>query len=372
MGRRKAGSSLNKRRTVASKRAVIQVASVDIPQADRLPNFRRFALAIRDGIRHVATLQEYLGVDARHFNYYRQAAELLGLVERRAGDLHLTTLGEGLLASAEGSLDERAVFRQAIASADGLEPFASFFAGEDLSVNELGKRIEGLCDLAPSTAKRRARTLWRWRRYVDGEPALGPGQLHIIPLGHTLERIVAHHNAVAKQRVLDWLHQVPPDRFEHICAALLDAMGYEQVQVVGGSGDGGVDVRAVHSDRWGHEIEVAVQAKRWGRTIGRRTVDEMVGVIARARLGQAILMTTASFSKAGREAAASEARLRLVDGAQLVELMAAHGVVVGLGRHGEVIELALPRMPTRWLPAKRRGRRASEGDQTCLFVEAPA
>lgn len=352
---------------------MIQVASVDIPQADRLPNFRRFALAIRDGVHHPATLQEYLGVDARHFRYYRQAAELLGLVERRdEPDLHLTTLGEGLLASAESSLDERAVFRQAIASAEGLAPFASFFAGEALTIAELGQRIEAVCGLAPSTARRRARTLARWRRYIEGAPSVGPGQLQITPLGLQLERIVAHHNAVAKQRVLDWLHQVSPERFEHICAALLDAMGYEQVAVVGGSGDGGVDVRAFHSDRWDHRIEVAVQAKRWSRTLGRRVVDEMVGVIARARLGQAILMTTSSFSKAGREAAASEARLRLVDGAQLVELMAAHGVVVGLGRHGEVVELALPRLPTRWLPARARGRgRGDEGDQTCLFVEAP-
>lgn len=332
--------TLAKKRRVARKRAKLRVATVDIPQADRLAQLRHLALAIRDGVRHPATLQEYLGVDARHFNYYRQGAQLLALIERRDDeDLHLTVLGEGLLATAEGSLDERAVFRQAIAAAEALAPFASFFAGAELSLAQLAALIQGLCSLAPTTATRRAQTLWRWRRYLDGPASLGPDQLQIAPLGQQLERIVAHHNAVAKQRVLDWLHQVSPGHFEQVCAELLAAMGYEQVRVVGGSGDGGVDVRARHCDRWGHEIEVVAQAKRWSRSIGRRTIDEMIGVIVRGGLGQAILMTTSDFSKAGREAAASEVRLRLVDGAQLVELMAAHNVVVGFGRHGEVVRL---------------------------------
>ena len=323
------------------KRKQPRLATADIPQADRLAQFRHLALAIRDGVRHPATLQEYLRVDARHFNYYRQGAQLLALIERRedADDLQLTALGECLLGTAEGSLDERAVLRQAIDAADALSPFASFFAGEELSLEQLAKRIQGLCTLAPTTATRRAQTLWRWRRYLEGPATLGPEQLEIAPLGQQLERMVAHHNAVAKQRVLDWLHQVSPGQFEQICGELLLAMGYEGVEVVGGSGDGGVDVRARHCDRWGHEIEVVAQAKRWARSIGRRTVDEMIGVVVRGGFGQAILMTTSDFSKAGREAASHDARLRIVDGAQLVELMAAHSVIVGFGRHGEVLRL---------------------------------
>ncbi|PRP92450.1 Mrr restriction system protein [Enhygromyxa salina] len=313
--------------------------TIDIPQADRLAHLRRLALAIRDGVSHPATLQEYLGVDARHFNYYRHGAELLALAERDEQGLRITSLGERLLATAEGSLDERAVFRQAIAAAPPLAPFASLFAGESLTSAELARRIEALTGLSSSTARRRARTLLRWRRYLIGPEQPAAGALAIPKLGEQLERMVAHHNAVAKQRTLDWLHRATPARFEGICAELLAAMGYGQVRVVGGSGDGGVDVLAVHRDRWGHELAVAAQAKRWARSLGRRVVDEMIGVLVRGRLGQAILITTSDFSKAAREAGAAEPRLRLVNGAQLVELMAAHDVIVGFGRHGELVDL---------------------------------
>jgi hypothetical protein len=334
----------------------------DIPQADRLTHLRRLALALRDGVSHPATLQEYLGVDARHFNYYRQGAELLALVEPREHGLQLTGLGDRLLATGEGSLEERAVFRQAIAQAQPLAPFAPFFAGERMSVTQLAGRIRSLSGLARSTARRRAQTLDRWRRYLIGPELPRPGELAIPELGEQLERIVALHNAVAKQRTLDWLSNATPARFESICAELLEAMGYLDVRVVGGSGDGGVDVLAEHRDRWGHRTSVAAQAKRWSRSLGRRVVDEMIGVLVRGaasprgRLGQAILITTSDFSKAAREAAATESRLRLVDGAQLVELMAEHGVIVGFGRHGELIGLDRGRESacgTRSEPARR-------------------
>jgi restriction endonuclease Mrr len=334
--------------------------SIDIPQADRLTHLRRLALAIRDGVRHTGTLQEYLEVDARHFNYYRQGAELLGLVERREHELELASLGDRLLATPEGSLDERAVFRQAIAAAEPLAPFASFFAGESMTVAELADRIRELSGLAPSTALRRARTLARWRCYLIGPEQPRAGELAIPELGEQLERIVAHHNAVAKQRTLDWLLRATPARFEEVCAELLAAMGHDEVRVVGGSGDGGVDVLAVHRDRWGHRIEVAAQAKRWSRSLGRRVVDEMIGVLARGRLGQAILITTSDFSKAAREAGAAEPRLRLVDGVQLVELMAAHDVLVGFGRHGELVALE-----------RHRGRVASPLRYAELLGPAP-
>ncbi len=335
-------------RTKSRRRLAKRCQTVDIPQADRLAHLRRLALAIRDGVSHPATLQEYLDVDARHFNYYRQGAELLALVELRERRLSLTSLGDRLLATGEGSLDERAVFRDAIARARPLAPFAPFFAGERMTVTQLAGRIRSLSGLARSTANRRAQTLDRWRRYLIGPELPGPGELAIPELGEQLERIVAHHNAVAKQRTLDWLTSASPARFESICAELLEAMGYLDVRVVGRSGDGGVDVLASHQDRWGHRTRVAAQAKRWSRSIGRRVVDEMIGVLVRGaqrphdrhggRLGQAILLTTSDFSKAAREAAADEPRLRLVDGAQLVELMAEHGVIVGFGRHGELVD----------------------------------
>jgi hypothetical protein len=88
--------------------------TLDVPQADRLGNIRQLVAAIRDGIVHAATLLELLQVDHRHFSYYRQAARILGVVEFNVrGELCVTSLGQRLLATGEGSQDEREVFAEA-------------------------------------------------------------------------------------------------------------------------------------------------------------------------------------------------------------------------------------------------------------------
>lgn len=334
--------------------------SVDIPQADRLANIRNLVIAIRDGVTNSATLQECLGVDARHYGYTRAACELLGMVtvddERR---LALTQLGDRLLATCAGSDQERDVFRFAVTHARALRPFSSYLSGVDeLALERLADRLSALTGMAPSTARRRARTLDRWRRQISERKREHVAGLGLPSVTDQVERMVAHHNALAKQRVLDWLLTLEPKRFEELVGELLRAMGHTDVQVVGGSGDGGVDVEAFDVDRWGKSCQVIVQAKRWSRSLGRRTVDELLGVLARRHLGHGILITTSSFSKAARQAGAEDARLRLVDGAQLVELMAKHSVVVGVGTHGELIELAGSKRL-----AERRQRRKDEVDQ---------
>ncbi|MFV8754201.1 restriction endonuclease [Nannocystaceae bacterium ST9] len=306
-------------------------------------------IAVRDGVTNPATLQECLGVDARHFGYTRAAAELLGMIEvdeqRR---LSSTGLGDRLLATSAGSDEERAVFRFAVTHARALRPFHSFLSGNDeLALERLAERLSTLTGMAPSTARRRALTLERWRRQISVQTRAQEVALSLPSLADQLERMVAHHNALAKQRVLDWLLTLEPGYFERLVAELLRAMGHAEVRVVGGSGDGGVDVEALAVDRWGHGCRIVVQAKRWSRSLGRRTVDELLGVLVRRRLDHAILIVTSGFSKAARQAAADDPRLRLVDGAQLVELMAAHAVVVGFGAHGELELVALDRRARR-------------------------
>ena len=125
--------------------------TLDVPQADRLGNVRQLVAAIRDGIDHAATLLELLDVDHRHFLYYRQAAVILGVVEFNArGELCVTSFGQRLLASAEGSPDERLVFADASAQARAREP---------LDLPTLTRRLEVLTGLSHSTAERRAHTL---------------------------------------------------------------------------------------------------------------------------------------------------------------------------------------------------------------------
>jgi hypothetical protein len=86
--------------------------TIGVPQANKLENIRQLAAAVRDGVTHPAALRELLGVDARHFAYYRQAAVVLRvLTEDGAGELALTEQGRKLLGTVEKSVDERRCFR---------------------------------------------------------------------------------------------------------------------------------------------------------------------------------------------------------------------------------------------------------------------
>ncbi|MEZ4385857.1 MAG: restriction endonuclease [Nannocystaceae bacterium] len=313
--------------------------SAEIPQADKLENIRQLAAAVGDGIHHPAALLELLDVDQRHFAYYRQAAAILGILRIRSDrSLALTNLGRRLISAPEGSAAERRVFSRAIAEAEALRPLSACFRDGDIDAGALAKRVRKLTGLAPSTAARRAQTLIKWREYVLG-PDLAPSRPDLPELSARLERLIARHNALAKQRTLEWLLQVHPSRFEAILGDLARAIGYREVVVRGGPRDGGIDVQAVRVDRWGHRARVAIQAKRYQRPVGRRIVDEMIGVVARERLGEAIVVTTSEFSKQAEAAARGEPRVRLVNGAQLVDLLAEHGVVVRYAQRGELVQV---------------------------------
>ncbi|WP_434420901.1 hypothetical protein [Nannocystis pusilla] len=151
--------------------------TLDVPQADRMSNIRQLVAAVRDGIEHAGMLLELLNVDRRHFLYYRQAAVILGVIEFNArGGVLVTLLGQRLLATSEGSREERQVFGEAVGLARALRPFASFFAGEPLDLATLTRRLEVLTGLSRTTAERRAHTLIKWRRYLQG-PDAAPGGL---------------------------------------------------------------------------------------------------------------------------------------------------------------------------------------------------
>jgi restriction endonuclease Mrr len=309
--------------------------TVDVPQADRLENVRQLAMALRDGIHNAPALLELLGVDQRHFNYYRRAAEILNLIEAADDDgMSLTDRGRELVATPEGSVEERRVFATAIRAARALRPFTSFFDGEELPLASVAERLATLTGLSQSTAERRARTLLQWRRYVDEVPGSSTTDLQLPNTAEELRRTVARHNALAKQRILEWLQTITPTEFESIVAELVRAMNYEEVEVRGGAGDGGIDVTAVRMDEWGHRASVALQVKRYRRPLGRRFVDELSGSVARQRFTAGVLVTTSDFTSKARSAANESTALQLVNGPQFVDLLAKNSVMVTIDSFG--------------------------------------
>lgn len=310
--------------------------TLDVPQADRLEAVRQLVAAIRDGIEPGPALLELLAVDRRHFLYYRQAAVILGVIEfTPRGAPRVTPLGLRILATTEGSTDERRIFAEAIQSARALRPFTSFFSGEHVEPEELARRLVAMTGLSQSTAERRAHTLMRWRAYVLGPDAATSAGLVLPNVLGQLRSLVERHNALVKQNTLNWLLQIDPTRLEKIVADLLRAMDYADVEHRGGPLDGGVDVVGKRIDRWGHVSKVAVQVKRYNAPVGRPCVDELLGVIHRDRFAHGIVVTTATFSAQAREVALGQ-NIELIDGPALVDLLIEHRVILKLGQYGEL------------------------------------
>ncbi|WP_436343128.1 restriction endonuclease [Natronorubrum sp. FCH18a] len=114
------------------------------------------------------------------------------------------------------------------------------------------------------------------------------------------------------------LFSVSPVEFEYLVAALFADMGYEVV-VTDAQGDKGIDVIA----RNPREV-LAIQVKQYssGNSVGRPTVQQMIGAMAQAGADKAVIVSSAGFTQTAREASRDlGTAIELVDGAQLVQLL---------------------------------------------------
>src|SRR5262249_3721411 len=104
-------------------------------------------------------------------------------------------------------------------------------------------------------------------------------------------------------------------------AQLLVAMGY-RTRVSPEGPDGGVDVIA-HRDELGFEPPIVkVQVKGTEGSVGDPIVSALSGKVANSEYG--LLVTLGTFTPQARNFERSKSNLRLIDGAQLVELILQH------------------------------------------------
>jgi len=130
--------------------------------------------------------------------------------------------------------------------------------------------------------------------------------------------------------LLETLAKVNPTYFETIVLDLLHKMGYganrNDLQRVGGSGDGGID-GVISLDKLGLE-KVYVQAKRWQSSVGRPEIQGFYGALAGQRATKGVFITTSAYTVQAIEFAKSVERIVLVDGIKLADLMIDHEVGV--------------------------------------------
>lgn len=146
----------------------LQIAGTEVyrlPQASDLGKLRALLECVGEGMRHAQAIGVRMGAKAkgaaRHASYYRQAAEILGLLE--SGRWRLTALGKRVIA-AQG-IEELGLLRSAIAGADDLGPLRDAILGN--AAPDVEGLVEQMARLLPglslATVKQRVRATLRWR-----------------------------------------------------------------------------------------------------------------------------------------------------------------------------------------------------------------
>jgi len=123
--------------------------------------------------------------------------------------------------------------------------------------------------------------------------------------------------------LIDILRSLSPLGFEKVCRELLRESGFENVEITGGSADGGIDGYGTLEINPFVSFKVLFQCKRYaeGNLVSRAQVgDFRNAMIGRAEKG--IIITTSGFSNAASQEAAREGapKIELVDGEKLVEM----------------------------------------------------
>lgn len=109
--------------------------------------------------------------------------------------------------------------------------------------------------------------------------------------------------------------------FEHFTAHLMECMGYV-ARVSEKTGDGGVDVIA-HTDQLGFQPPIIkIQCKRQTAQVGEPEVSQLLGTLSEGEY--ALFVTLGSYTRQARIRERNTARLRLLDGDELVNLILQH------------------------------------------------
>lgn len=143
--------------------------------------------------------------------------------------------------------------------------------------------------------------------------------------------------------LLQRVNEQHPDFLEDLVLDVLVAMGYggsrdDAATRLGKTGDGGVD-GVIREDVLGLDA-IYVQAKRWTNQVGSPQIAEFVGALQGQGATKGVFITTSTFSGPAREFAEKvHARIVLIDGPALANLMIDHGVGVAAGHSYSLLRI---------------------------------
>jgi restriction system protein len=147
-----------------------------------------------------------------------------------------------------------------------------------------------------------------------------------------VEQALAANRAAVEGEVLRMALALEPTGFEDLVIRLLERMGYGKAgsaERTSASGDAGID-GIISQDPLGLD-RIYVQAKRYAedRTIDRPKIHEFAGALLGKQGDRGVFITTSRFSSGAiQEAERINARIELIGGRRLAELLVSYGVGV--------------------------------------------
>lgn len=132
-----------------------------------------------------------------------------------------------------------------------------------------------------------------------------------------------------EEEIISRMTDMSPRQFEEFVGKLFEGLGYSDVDVVGRSGDGGVDVIGkLEAPLIGPSITVVCQVKRHKGNVGPSDVGDLRGRWAH-RADRLLIINLGGFTQGAREEAPAEAgrkEVSLVTGSELARLMGDKGI----------------------------------------------
>ena len=124
-----------------------------------------------------------------------------------------------------------------------------------------------------------------------------------------------------KEQLLDRLGKLSPTGFERLTGRLLTAAGFHDVDVLGQSGDGGIDCVGMYRLSL-VSFPTYVQCKRYQGSVSASMVRDLRGAMV-GRGDRGLLITTGTFTKAARSEATRDGAppIELIDGEALCDLL---------------------------------------------------
>ncbi len=157
-------------------------------------------------------------------------------------------------------------------------------------------------------------------------------------MGQGLAFEIEQHNKKVRQALRKRLLGMKWEEFEELIARLMAEMGFEEIEMIGQSGDGGIDVRGTLVVGDVIRTRMAVQVKKWKGNVQAPVVQQIRGSLGSHEQG--LIITTSDFSLGARtEAARPDAvPVALMNGEQLVLLLTEYGIGVSRRTH-DLIDL---------------------------------